>query len=219
MIDMGAMLKSFIYVVSSSLLYPALLLLAALVIWILVVSGSFIGEALGRARLFRVSGLDLSRMDLAGDLSDACSYHVRGYLTAAFQALQSRDTVRETLLEDLLQEKSAELWKSLDHIRMLVRIGPGVGLIGTLIPMGTGLAALGQGDITKLSSDLVIAFTTTVVGLAVGLLAYFFYWKKKRWVEEDIRRMEFLAELLIAQHATRESTHAVHEAETASRPG
>lgn len=93
-----------------------------------------------------------------------------------------------------------------------MRIGPDLGLIGTLIPMGTGLAALGQGDVTKLSSDLVIAFTTTVVGLAVGLTSYFFYWKKKRWVEEDIRRMEFLTELLVGLPGGKEGSHAVHEA-------
>jgi len=217
MIDVGALLKSFIYIVSSLLLYPTILLLSILVVWILVFSGSFIGEALGRLRLRRVSGVELSRMDITGDLSDVCSYHVRGYLAAALEALHSGGALRDTLLENLLQEKSAELWKSLDYTRMLIRIGPGLGLIGTLIPMGTGLAALGQGDMSTLSSDLVIAFTTTVVGLAIGLMAYFFYWKKKRWIEGDIQRMEFLSELLVNQCATREGPHAVHEAEKASR--
>ncbi len=79
---------------------------------------------------------------------------------------------------------------------MIIRIGPSLGLIGTLIPMGTGLAALGQGDMTGLSSDLVIAFTTTVVGLAVGIVAYFFYTIKRRWVEEDIKNIELATEIL-----------------------
>lgn len=204
MIDVGALLKSFIYVVSSSLLYPAILLLSILIVWIFVFSGSFIGEALGRSRLRRISGDELSGMDLTGDLTDVCSYPVRSYLATALKILRADGHLNEALLENLLQERSAELWKSLDHIRLLVRLGPGLGLIGTLIPMGTGLAALGQGDITKLSSDLVIAFTTTVVGLAVGLAAYFFYWRKKRWVEEDIRRMEFLTEILISRQGQEE---------------
>ncbi|MDQ7781679.1 MAG: MotA/TolQ/ExbB proton channel family protein [Desulfomonilaceae bacterium] len=212
MIDVGAVLRSLIYLISSSLLYPAMLLLTVLVVRVLVFSGSFIGEALSRSSLRCISGLELSRRDLTGDLSDVCSYHVRGYLKTALQAVESGSVMCETLLEDLLRQKSAELWKSLDQVRILVRIGPGLGLIGTLIPMGTGLAALGQGDVTKLSSDLVIAFTTTVVGLAVGLTSYFFYWKKKRWVEEDIRRMEFLTELLVGRPGGKEGSHAVHEA-------
>jgi biopolymer transport protein ExbB/TolQ len=61
--------------------------------------------------------------------------------------------------------------------------------------MGTGLAAMGQGDMVKLSSDLVIAFTTTVVGLAIGITAYFFYTVKRRWVEEDIKNMEMATEI------------------------
>ncbi len=216
MLNVGAALKSFIYVVSGSLLYPTLFLLAVLVVWIFVYAGSFLGEALGRARLWRASGFELASMDLEADLSDVCSYYVRRYVAAARSVVDSTETLHEAVLEDLLQERTAELWKSLDHIRMLVRIGPGLGLIGTLIPMGTGLAALGQGDITKLSSDLVIAFTTTVVGLAIGLSAYFFYWKKKRWVEEDIRRMELLTELLAAKGKSTEAADAVYEKETIS---
>lgn len=214
MVDVGALLKSFIYLVSSSMLYPTLVLLTLLVVWMLVFAGSLLAESLARANLRSVSGNDLSHLDLSGDLSRVLSYHVRAYISEAKRTLATNDHMEHELLENLLQEKSAQLWKSLDTIRMLVRIGPGLGLIGTLIPMGTGLAALGQGDITKLSSDLVIAFTTTVVGLAIGLTAYYFYWKKKRWVEEDIRRMEFLTELIAVQYPVKEGPHAVHEAQT-----
>ena len=77
-------------------------------------------------------------------------------------------------VENLLQDTTLKLWKSMDRLRILVRAAPSLGLIGTLIPMGTGLAALGQGDMTKLTTDLVIAFTTTVVGLAIGTAAFFF---------------------------------------------
>ena len=82
---------------------------------------------------------------------------------------------------------------------MIIRIGPSLGLIGTLIPMGAGLAALGQGDMTKLSSDLVITFTTTVVGLAVGIIAYFFYTIKRRWVEEDVKNIELATKVLVGE--------------------
>ena len=214
MLDVGALLKSFIYLVSSSLLYPTLVLLTVIVLWMLVYAGSFLAEAIGRARLRRVSGSDLSCLDFSCDLTGVLPYQVRAYVRAAMEILGADSTLREELLENLLQERSANMRKSLDTIRMLVRIGPGLGLIGTLIPMGTGLAALGQGDITKLSSDLVIAFTTTVVGLATGLTAFYFYWKKRRWVEKDIRSMEFLTEVLAAKYPFREIMHEVHEAQT-----
>lgn len=63
--------------------------------------------------------------------------------------------------------------------------------------MGTGLAALGQGDMTRLTTDLVIAFTTTVVGLAIGTVAFFLYTIRRRWIEEDIKNMELATEMLM----------------------
>ena len=78
----------------------------------------------------------------------------------------------------------------------MVRLGPGLGLIGTLIPMGTGLAALGEGDIAGLSADLVIAFTTTVVGLTLGIASFFFLVIRRRWTEQDRRDIEFITEIV-----------------------
>ena len=49
---------------------------------------------------------------------------------------------------------------------------------------------------TKLSSDLVIAFTTTVVGLSIGMAAFFFYTVKRRWIEQDIKNIQLTTEVL-----------------------
>jgi len=57
--------------------------------------------------------------------------------------------------------------------------------------------------LSQLSSDLVIAFTTTVVGLAVGITAFFFYTVKRRWVEEDLKNMELAMEVLGARRQER----------------
>ena len=52
------------------------------------------------------------------------------------------------------------------------QLGPILGLLGTLIPLGPGLAALGSGDIVTLAEALTVAFDTTVTGLVIGALAY-----------------------------------------------
>ena len=93
----------------------------------------------------------------------------------------------------------------MDRLRILVRVAPSLGLIGTLIPMGTGLAALGQGDMTRLSADLVIAFTTTVAGLAVGTTAFFLYTVRRRWVEEDVKNMELATEMIAGETVSEDS--------------
>ena len=44
--------------------------------------------------------------------------------------------------------------------------------MGTLIPLGPGLASLGVGDISILAEALTIAFNTTIVGIGSGALCY-----------------------------------------------
>jgi biopolymer transport protein ExbB/TolQ len=192
----GALLKSFIYLIASSLLYPVLFLLVVLTVWILIYGGSFFAEWLERVRLFKYQPEDLPKMIKEPDDRRIFSHRVNYYIENLRRILANSGESLEVVVENILQEKTLSLWKSLDRARMVIRVGPSLGLIGTLIPMGTGLAALSQGDMTKLSTDLVIAFTTTVVGLAVGITAYFFYTIKRRWIEEDIKNIELATEIL-----------------------
>jgi len=211
-LKVGALVKSFIYLVSSSLLYPALFLLSLLVLWMLFYAGAFVAEWFERRRLRKVPSQELPSLLADGEPVGIFSHRVIAYLRTLRSLLAENQPVSEAVIENLLQETVSAFGKSLDTIRMLVRIAPGLGLIGTLIPMGTGLAALGQGDMTKLSSDLVIAFTTTVVGLALGICAYFFHTIKRRWIEHDIRMIEFITEVL-TQGPVGEADHEVHEEE------
>jgi len=50
-----------------------------------------------------------------------------------------------------------------------------------------------------LSQSLVVAFTTTVVGMALGLLAYFYFTIQRRWVEQDIKNVQLAAQLLMGE--------------------
>lgn len=77
---------------------------------------------------------------------------------------------------------------------ILIRLGPILGLLGTLIPLGPGLAALGAGDITALAESLTIAFDTTVTGLSVGALAHVISKLRKQWYESDLIALETIAE-------------------------
>ncbi|MEM9744156.1 MAG: MotA/TolQ/ExbB proton channel family protein [Pseudomonadota bacterium] len=58
------------------------------------------------------------------------------------------------------------------RVDILARVGPALGLMGTLIPLGPGIAALGRGDYQTLSQAVTTAFDTTVLGLLIGLLGY-----------------------------------------------
>ncbi len=189
--NFGALLKTFIYIISSSLFYPVLFILVVLTFVILFYTGSVFSEWVERMRLKRNSPEKLPGILKSGEYKEYISAPVRSFINTLDRVSPNQDA--ET--ENLLQETTQDLNNSLDKLYILVRVCPGLGLIGTLIPMGRGLAALGEGDMSALTSQLVIAFTTTVVGLAQGLIAFFFYTVKRRWVERDIKNIELATEV------------------------
>lgn len=195
--DIIALLESFIYLAASSLHLPTALLLSLLTVRLVIYSGTFTGMYLARRRLPRP--LDAIHALKTRSFSEfpvpVCRFCQQ---LADLTDKNSRDSHNhhELAVLNLLRETEHRLWKSLDHLKMAIRIGPGLGLIGTLIPMGTGLASLSSGDFTRLSGNLVVAFTTTVVGMTLGLVSYFFFTIQRRWVEEDVKNMELAAEIL-----------------------
>lgn len=75
--------------------------------------------------------------------------------------------------------------KTTNKTDIITRLGPILGLLGTLIPLGPGLAALGSGDIMVLAESLTIAFYTTVTGLACGAVTFLVSKFRKQWYESD----------------------------------
>lgn len=108
----------------------------------------------------------------------------------------------EIAAERLLQQEELLMTRRLDRIRFVIRVGPALGLMGTLIPMGISLAALAEGNIPKMANSMVTAFTATVAGLGAGVLAYLIALSRERWVREDIREMACAAELAMAELAS-----------------
>lgn len=170
-------LETFLYVIASSLFYPVIIALLLLTFWIVICAGALLREYLER-RQGQVLWVD----------------YYREYL----QSLNPHGPV-ELELSRRLQQMELELLKSLNKVRFAIRVGPALGLMGTLIPMGISLAALAQGDMPKMASSMVTAFTTTVVGLACGVAAYLMGLIKERWVRADMNEMEYLTEVRLRE--------------------
>ena len=99
-------------------------------------------------------------------------------------------------LQKLLQTCDEEMTKRLEKTRTIVRIGPILGLMGTLIPMGPALLALTQGDINTLATSLIFAFGTTVLGLLVGGVAYVITTIRQHWYDKDMNDIRYVCEVL-----------------------
>jgi biopolymer transport protein ExbB/TolQ len=97
---------------------------------------------------------------------------------------------RGTATERALVDYELAVQRSLDRTRLLVRAGPAIGLMGTLIPLIPGLAALAGGDVATLANDLRDAFGATVVGLLVGTVAFALTLTRTRIFTEDLAGLE-----------------------------
>ena len=62
--------------------------------------------------------------------------------------------------------------------------------MGTLIPLGPGIVALGQGDTATLSGSLLVAFDTTVAGLIVAAVVLVIAKIRRRWYDQYMSALE-----------------------------
>jgi biopolymer transport protein ExbB/TolQ len=80
----------------------------------------------------------------------------------------------------------------------IAKLGPMFGLLGTLIPLGPGIIALGRGDTYTLSLSLLTAFDTTIAGLIAAALAFVISMIRKRWYAGYMATLEMIMECVLA---------------------
>lgn len=85
---------------------------------------------------------------------------------------------------------AARARRGIDRADLLARIGPMLGLMGTLIPLGPGLAALGNGQLDVLAQAVTVAFNTTVMGLLIGILGFLLGRLRRRWYDAAMAQVE-----------------------------
>jgi biopolymer transport protein ExbB/TolQ len=86
--------------------------------------------------------------------------------------------------------------RKLERSRMLVRFGPALGLMGTLIPLSPALEGLAEGDVAQLSDNLRAAFSVTVLGLLIGAIAFSISLVRDRLYAQDLSDLEYVAATL-----------------------
>ena len=74
-----------------------------------------------------------------------------------------------------------------------MRVGPALGLMGTLIPLSPALAGLADGDVETLTENLRVAFSVTVAGLMIGAFAFGISLIRDRLYAQDYSDIEFIA--------------------------
>ena len=167
--------------ISQSLTVPVLIILLIIVVASLFLLGEIIAE------YFKNKPVKVSEIyNLIFQISNASSIeHLqitvnqsgipdtqKKILTKISDTHSMKKSSREAAARRLVEMEEERIDKNLNKTDIITRIGPTLGLMGTLIPMGPGLAALGAGDINTLATSLTLAFNTTIVGIGSGALCY-----------------------------------------------
>jgi biopolymer transport protein ExbB/TolQ len=190
-------ISDILYWISTGLLVPVIVALILLFLRSLLLIGSFFGQYLA----IRKSAAQI-RKALTGITSeniDSITINLpkkSDMLVVSFvkKMIESKDNYAE--VKRLLAEFEIAADKDLATCKMLSKLGPMLGLMGTLIPMGPALAGLASGDIESMARNMQVAFATTVTGLVAAAIGYVTQQVKQRWYLQDMTNLEYLSDIL-----------------------
>ena len=202
----GEFLTGSLDVISQSLTIPVLVILLIIVIISIISLGGLIAEYTSRKKV----PVGVIR-DLIYDINSATSTEdlINKIKSAKIPKSQKKALIeianseslgkdsREALARKLFEFEEEKTFKSLHKTDIITRIGPTLGLMGTLIPMGPGLAALGAGDINTLASSLTVAFNTTIVGIGSGALCYVIGKIRSGWYDRYLSDLDALIDAVL----------------------
>lgn len=190
-------ISDILYWISTGLLVPVIVLLIILFIRSLLLIGSFFGQyvAIRKTEALLKQEFDQLTPDTVAGLGERLPERagtlIIGYIRRMLETGKSQ-AHRQRLLADyeIMADKDLAISKTLS------KMGPMLGLMGTLIPMGPALVGLSTGDISSMAYNMQVAFATTVVGLFAAAIGFITQQVKQRWYLQDMTHLEFLAELL-----------------------
>lgn len=184
--------------VANSLLIPDIILLLLLFGRSLILIGSFYNQFMVKRKNDKLMGntiLDLNKTSVSSlveQLPKNDNSLVVKYLREMLGSPQS-----ETTIDFHITNFEIEAEKDLSLSKMLAKLGPVLGLIGTLIAMSPALVGLSTGDISGMAYNMQVVFATTVVGLVISAIGLFTLQVKQRWYAKDVNNLDFVSRLLI----------------------
>jgi biopolymer transport protein ExbB/TolQ len=191
-----SMLTNILYWLSTGMLVPVILLLLLCFGWALALLGDLYGQFARRLRA-RESRTTLNEAARAGGVKyEALSsaLDARSSLHKPLTALEEAGW-HEVHGDKIICDYEAACRRSVESAMLLMRVGPMLGLMGTLIPMGPALVGLAAGDIASMAANMQVAFSTTVLGIFVGAVGLVVQLFKKRWAQADSELLRYLLEV------------------------
>lgn len=211
MADVESSLISVMYQVANSLFVPVLVAVLLLFAVVLVIGGGFLRECLDRRAIRWAITQAVALCDESPPKREAAWAALEAVGVGLPAELAEKGLWQHPhRMGHKLRTLETAVAAQLARLTFIARVGPILGLLGTLIPFGPALTGLSTGDVKLLSTNLVAAFATTVVGLLSGCVAFGMGLVRKGWYARDLDDLEYIVERL------GEAKETVHEKEEAS---
>lgn len=195
-----------IFHVANALLVPVLILALLALALVIFELGRFVIELRGRrrrrfdtlARSTESARAALARNDRAGAEAAVSGLAQSPAMasTLSFIVEHARTDGSDHQINKALADFDFDSQRRLGRTRLLVRAGPALGLMGTLIPLSPALTGLASGNTAALSQNLRVAFSVTVVGLLIGAVAYGLSLSRDRMYGQDLSDLQYVAAVL-----------------------
>jgi biopolymer transport protein ExbB/TolQ len=200
------MIEQLLFDISEALLIPVLALTVVALGLVIVEGGGLLVEV-RRRRHRSLWGLERAVEECRGRLAAGMPAEALAALLPFAWNRQMEDALAgiveqcgrpqaEARLAKRLAEYDYLSLRRLERTRILVRMGPALGLMGTLIPLSPALAGLADGDVATLTENLRVAFSVTVAGLLIGALAFAVSLVRDRLYAQDYSDVEYVAACL-----------------------
>ena len=189
---------------TSVLQIPGVIILILFIAAILVAIGWIISEYMNEHKHMQVQLPKLLDEIRAGEQPIEEIIETSGLLKTQKEALieitkhsDFNDLMLESLAANLLEREQERYDAKLKPTDLLSKLGPMFGLLGTLIPLGPGIIALGQGDTMTLSQSLMTAFDTTIAGLIVAAIAIVISTIRRGWYNNYMSVLETVMDCVV----------------------
>jgi biopolymer transport protein ExbB/TolQ len=195
-----------VFKISSHLEFPVILAALVALAVVLVEVGSFVVETVRRGKR-KVPALadaaETARTQIAefDRLGATATLQGVGWSPAMTSSLEvfaqtSKTQDAEPRIAKELADFDYNRQRRLAVTRLLVRVGPALGLMGTLIPLSPALEGLSNGNTQALTDNLRVAFSVTVLGILIGAIAFGLSLVRDRVYSQDYSDLEYVAAIL-----------------------
>lgn len=189
-------ITNWLYWLTTGLLVPVIVFLLILFVKSLLLAGNFYGTYINRVKNKQKIKEAIENKTASDFIKEfELTNYSNGPLAIYINKIKEKKSSK-ALFNKLLGDYEILADTDLGKSKSLTKLGPMLGLMGTLIPMGPALVGLASGDVATMAHNMQVAFATTVLGVFIGAIGFITLQIKQRWYADDMNTLEYLTDTI-----------------------